>query len=222
MEEMVNEIAQRAISAYNWTIYPQFRHNLLSLSAYETVLNESYGELEHLSGRDFAKRFWSRTFRLPSRDRETTEVGYPVAHIWIKQFDPDTSRFLPVLKYDALSGRLEQCSDCRNVTWPRGTFPPPVVPVCGYHHELCQEQDRRHFALIGALAGVMAVILTAAIYINRFLIRKAGTNTGPWWLLDDSLRTAGMKQKKQRRLSDKEYTVHTHNTIPEASILTVK
>ncbi|XP_055338631.1 atrial natriuretic peptide receptor 1-like isoform X2 [Paramacrobiotus metropolitanus] len=133
----------------------------------ELLVSKSFKSLE--SGREIAKRFWSRAFYTDVGTFYIDQVGERIPTVMVNQLDWNTSQIRTVFIQNSATLTLEIINEPQ---WP-GVWPPRNVPVCGFRGDSLACAFKGHTDLYaGSIAGIAVVILLAVslgIVISRRL-----------------------------------------------------
>ncbi|OQV11497.1 hypothetical protein BV898_14227 [Hypsibius exemplaris] len=184
-------ILDRSEVIYNLTYQPNERLSQVALAAFESILlasqviQESIDESGDLSdGRQFTRRFWNRTFNLPTGQLYINENGDRFPDIILRQWDAGKAVFETAMLFRSAERQLN-VSRPEGVVWQGGTVP-LNEPVCGFtgKNPICQPSGISRTSLIlaalGGLAALALVIGLVTRIVLRHLIDQASEK---WWQL---------------------------------------
>ncbi|OQV20728.1 hypothetical protein BV898_05310 [Hypsibius exemplaris] len=157
---------------------------------FDSSNNDSAGAMlrlakTHSSGEEtgvkLASRFFNRTFNLPSRRVELNKIGTRECSVFVKQFNNVTRRFLTVQYLDSASQRLMADNTTSEVKWFAQTFPPSVVPHCGFNGELCSKREGNSSLLAEVLSVIAVICLLITFACWKYTASRRYLDL--WWLL---------------------------------------
>ncbi|OQV14584.1 hypothetical protein BV898_11203 [Hypsibius exemplaris] len=184
-------IKERSSTVYNYTYAP-----------HERVLNESWsdGGADLRDAKVFAKRFFNRTFELPTGSIYMNENGDRQPDLFVRQLNPETGILEPVLFYVASSKTLHNVSSFH---WRGGQAP------SGLLSRLPGSDAPPIGTIIGPLAVLLLLTAMVAIYVHRYLTGEAALQDR-WWLIEGesviprAISTKSFQSGRSRKNSDQE------------------
>ncbi|OQV11495.1 hypothetical protein BV898_14225 [Hypsibius exemplaris] len=220
--ESRNYIVDRSQSVYNLPYLPNERLSQVTLAAFESILlasqviQESIDDSANLSdGKQFTRRFWNRTFILPTgklyinengdrfpdivlrqwnAEEATFEAGQKMALILLnfKEFNYNVYIFLAAESNDLSHAERELLTARpQGIVWPAGRVP-PNEPKCGFtgRKQICLPSSgligsSLLAAALGGLAIAGLVIGIGAWVAIRYILERSDAG-GRWWQLTTS------------------------------------
>ncbi|OQV14579.1 hypothetical protein BV898_11198 [Hypsibius exemplaris] len=201
-------IKERSSIVYNYTYALNERISAALVAGYETclliakVLNESWsdGGADLRDAKVFAKRFFNRTFELPTGSIYMNENGDRQPDLFVKQLNPETGILEPVLFYVASSKTLQNVSSFH---WRGGQAP------SGLLSRLPGSDAPPIGTIIGPLAVLLLLTVMVAIYVHRYLTGEAALQD-QWWMIEGqsvipcAIPTKSFQSGRSRKISDQE------------------
>ncbi|OQV19856.1 hypothetical protein BV898_06126 [Hypsibius exemplaris] len=166
------------------------KRNVLQIGVFESaliffrVLNENLLNLATMSGTQFTKKFYNRTFELPSRTMSVNPIGARISQVYFNQFDNQSRSFKRVLMLDSERKRL-MSKDHSPVLWYGTAYPPTDKPNWDRH----SSKGKMTGTAVAVSLPVIALLL-AVIAFGAWQTKKKHNSHAwdVWVLLEDNLR----------------------------------
>ncbi|OQV20783.1 hypothetical protein BV898_05360 [Hypsibius exemplaris] len=154
----VDQMTEQSRSVYNITV-PTVSH----------VLNENLLNLATMSGTQFTKKFYNRTFELPSRTVSVNPIGARISQVYFNQFDNQSRSF----------------KDDSPVLWYGTAYPPTDKPNWDWH-----SSNEKITRITVAVSLPLIALLFAVTAFSAWQVKRKHDNHGWdfWVLLGDNLR----------------------------------
>ncbi|OQV25707.1 putative Atrial natriuretic peptide receptor 1 [Hypsibius exemplaris] len=192
-------VTTRSATTYNYSYGPGEMISSPVIASYETiivlakVLNESLSERGGndllQDGRKLARRFFNRTFTLPTGSVYINENGDRFPDLAVRHLHPETGYFETVLTYGAAT-LVVSTVDGTTIQWITGQPPSGQPGECGFDGKSCSSWGSS-LDILALLAGGL-FILIAAVTLRRFLTKPHSQDR--WWLLTGSRLVAESDQ----------------------------
>ncbi|OQV25710.1 hypothetical protein BV898_20132 [Hypsibius exemplaris] len=148
----------------------------------EQVLNESLsqGGGDLTDAQTLTRRFFNRTFTVPTGSVYINENGDRFPNLAVLHFDPQTESAEAVLKYEAATMVVSAVNDTV-IRWISGQPPSGMPGKCGFDGKSCG--DGGSLVDLWAALGTIIVLLFGVLTFRRVL--EYATTLDRWWLLTE-------------------------------------
>ncbi|XP_055330957.1 atrial natriuretic peptide receptor 1-like [Paramacrobiotus metropolitanus] len=192
IEDVLTEVKDITFKQYNKSITRIDQLNDLAISAYESmmalgqILNESIAEIGNLTGKQFAKKFWNRSFDFPSRSFSIGSNGMRINDVIYSRLNITSGIVQDTWRYYASSRALVELEPDLARTWKDVNGPPPDIPICGFHNDLCGTSNMQSAIIIGVSVAVAVLVVIGLGGIIYWKIVDLAEKRNLWWHIRQS------------------------------------
>ncbi|XP_055331094.1 atrial natriuretic peptide receptor 1-like [Paramacrobiotus metropolitanus] len=226
----VGEVSRRH---FNFTYPPDYYNNDITLSAFEAVLagfevlNESQTNLDFTSGREFSKKFVSRTFDFGFRSTVIGPNGMRNRDTHFLKFNVAIGEFEVAWYHTWTNNSITDVSSQAH-SWFRSDTFPSNTPACGFRDDQCSPPLSVTFPIVGAVLFVIIVAAAVGIPLGYWKYVRHQERYSIWWNLSSSLlvitnpnpTTGLIKSSRASRLSGASQNIFRLPAKPREPVVT--
>ncbi|XP_055330965.1 atrial natriuretic peptide receptor 1-like [Paramacrobiotus metropolitanus] len=190
IQDVLDEAKNISLIRYNRTVTRDDQLNDISISAYESVigfaqvLNDTLSEVPNMTGTQFARKFWDRSFDFPSRSFHIGRNGMRVNDVVFSRLNTTSGIVEDTWRYYAVPKTLEKLNPELADAWRDKRGPPPDVPKCGYRSDLCAVSNLSQGITIAVSCAVPVLVAIGLALIAYWKYMELQETRNLWWYLD--------------------------------------